>query len=138
MEWQQGPRTIAVYSSDLNLVLRLTSPSPGRSVTPYASLGVGWIWWILGNGPGTAFPAARAFYDGDDGFDLMGVGSFGLDFATPFQWGEGPLMIRLEARDGVQFESPFQPLDRNDGDFGMVHNIRIGLGMHAGFGRLRN
>lgn len=136
IDWQQGPRDIAVYTADLSLLLRLGAPSPGRSVLPYVGAGIGGVWWLLGNGPTTTFPDAGAAYSGEESFKLAVVGSAGIDFVTPLRWDTDSVIVRLEARDAVQFRSPLEPLGTDVEDFGTIHNIRISIGFHTGIGRL--
>ncbi|MGD2070948.1 MAG: hypothetical protein PVI57_19920 [Gemmatimonadota bacterium] len=138
MDWQQGPRDIAVYTADLSLLLRLGAPSPGRSLLPYVGAGIGGVWWLLGNGATTTFPDAGAAYSGEESFKLAVVGSAGIDFVTPLRWDTDPVVVRLEARDAVQLRSPLEPLGTDAEDFGMIHNIRLSIGFHTGIGRLGN
>jgi hypothetical protein len=136
LPWVQGDREIRVYMADLGLLLRPVAPAPGKSVLPFISGGVGFINWGFGDGPVTTFDAAAVTYGGEEPFDLVALAGVGIDIITPWKWGEGPLVIRLEGRDHMQFSSPFDPVNPEDGDFGMVHNASVVLGFHTGMGVL--
>jgi len=136
LDWIQGPRDIAVYTADVNLMVRLLEPSPENRVIPHLSVGGGGIWWLLGDGPTTTFGDAGVVYDGEEGVEPTGVASFGLDFLMPWEWDENPILLRFEARDVIQFDSPFDPTGADDDDFGVVHNVGITLGLHTGIGLL--
>jgi hypothetical protein len=137
LPWVQGDRKIRVYTADLDLLLRPLAPEPDRSVLPFLAGGVGFIRWGLGDGPPTVFGDAAVAYDGKEAFDLVAVAGLGLDIITPWQWGEGPLVIRLEGRDLMQFSSPFDPMNAEDSSFAMIHNPMALLGLHTGLGVLR-
>ena len=130
--WNQGPRDIWVYTADLALLIRPML----RTVSPFASLGVGTIFWDLGSGPVTAFPPAGVYYDGRDHFQPTAVAGIGLDWISPWRWGDGSLAVRLEGRDQIQFSSPFEPLDPEQGKLGLIHNIQVSLGVYTGLGVL--
>jgi hypothetical protein len=117
-------------------MLRPAAPLPGRTLLPYLSGGVGFSRWGLGSGDPTTFGAAGATYDGKESFDLLIPFSVGLDFITPWRWGEGPMVVRIEGRDHLQLKSPFDPVDPDQGDFGMIHNFGLVLGLHTGLGIL--
>jgi hypothetical protein len=136
IQWANGDREIYVYSVDLGLILRPIPPNPRLAVSPFVTGGIGVIYWSLGDGPVTSFPSAGASYPGTEEFQLMAVGGAGLDFITPWRWGEGPLVVRLEARDQIQLTSPFDPLDAEESAFGMIHHLRLNLGFHTGIGLL--
>jgi hypothetical protein len=136
LPWVQGDREIRVYTADLGLLLRPVAPGPGKSVLPFISGGVGLINWGLGDGPVTTFDAAAVTYGGEESFDLVAVAGVGIDIITPWQWGEGPLVIRLEGRDHMQLSSPFDPVNPEGGEFGRVHNASVVLGFHTGMGVL--
>ncbi len=136
LQWTQGDRSVYSYRGDASLMLRPTSPDPSRTTIPFLSLGAGVMRWRLGDGPVTSFSAAGAKYSGDERFQLAASGGLGIDFVTPWQWGEGPLIVRLEGRDYVQFSSPFKPVDPEASDFGIIHNVFISLGFHTGVGHL--
>jgi hypothetical protein len=123
--------------ADLDLLLRPVAPEPGRSVLPFFTGGVGLINWGLGDGPETTFDAAGVTYDGKEALDFTAVAGLGIDFITHWRWGEGPLIIRLEGRDHMQFSSPFDPVNPEDSAFGMVHNAMVLLGLHTGIGILQ-
>jgi hypothetical protein len=46
------------------------------------------------------------------------------------------LVIRLEARDHIQFSSPFDPVAADDPEFGLIHNAGVVIGFHTGMGIL--
>lgn len=138
LDWIQGARDIAVYTADVNLMVRLLTPSPENRVIPHLAIGAGGIWWLLGDGPTTTFADAGVVYDGQEGVEPTGVASLGLDFLMPWQWDENPILLRFEARDVVQFGSPFDPTSADDDDFGIVHNLGVTLGIHTGIGLLGN
>ena len=137
LPWVQGDRTIYSYWGDVGLLLRLAPVSPDRTVFPFLSGGVGFVFWGLGNGSTTSFPAAGAQYGGDEKFHLAGNAGLGFDIVTPWNWGEGPMLVRLEVRDLIQLSSPFDPVEAEASDFGIVHNPMISLGFHTGMGTLR-
>jgi hypothetical protein len=137
LPWVQGDREIRVYMGDLGLLLRPVAPAEGRSVLPFLAGGVGFINWGLGDGPPTTFDPAGVTYDGSQAFDFVASAGVGFDIITPWHWGEGPLVIRLEAQDYLQFSSPFDPANPDDGDLGMIHNAAVILGLHTGMGVLR-
>lgn len=134
--WTQGDRKIRLYELDLTLMLRFAPVTLDRTVSPFLSVGGGVIRWELGDGPVTSYAPAAVSYNGTESFDLIAVGSFGFDFITPWSWGEGPLIVRLEGRDLAQLKSPFDPLNADQGDFGIVHNVYVSLGVHTGIGVL--
>lgn len=136
LPWVQGDREIRVLMADVGLLLRPIAPGPTTSALPFISGGVGLIKWGLGNGPATTFDPAGVTYDGEEGLDLVATAGLGVDIVSPWQWGEGPLVIRLEARDHIQFSSPFDPSNPDDGEFGMIHNAAVVLGFHTGVGVL--
>jgi hypothetical protein len=136
LPWTQGDRVIYTYSGDLSLLLRLAAPSPGRNLLPFISGGVGFSRWGLGSGDPTTFSPAGVSYDGEESFDLLVPFSVGLDYITPWRWGEGPLVIRIEGRDHLQLTSPFDPLNPDQDDFGMIHNYGVVIGLHTGLGIL--
>ncbi|MGD8362379.1 MAG: hypothetical protein PVJ04_13215 [Gemmatimonadota bacterium] len=134
--WIQGDRDIQVYEIDVTLMLRFAPATLDRTVSPFLSLGGGVIHWGMGDGPVTSYLPAAASYDGTQNFDLIAVGGLGFDIITPWSWGDGPLIVRLEGRDHVQFNSPFDPLDADASKFGIIHNIYASLGVHTGIGVL--
>lgn len=136
--WTQGDRSVYSYRGELSLMLRLMRPDPGNMLIPFVSGGVGLIRWGLGDGPVTSFSAAGARYSGDESFQLAANAGVGFDYVTPFQWGEGPMVVRLEGRDYIQLASPFDPVDPEAGDFGIIHNLYISIGLHTGVGFLRD
>jgi hypothetical protein len=136
LPWVQGDREIRVYMADLGLLLRPVAPDPGKSVLPFVGAGVGFINWGLGDGPTTTFNPAAVTYGGKESFNLVATAGLGIDIVTPWMWGEGPLVIRLEGQDYVQFSSPFDPVNPDDAEFGIIHNIGLVLGFHTGMGIL--
>jgi hypothetical protein len=136
LPWVQGDREIRVYTADLGLMLRPMAPEAGRTVLPFISGGVGVTNWGLGDGPATTFDPAGVVYGGEEGFDLVAAAGVGFDIITPWRWGDGPLVVRLEALDHVQLSSPFEPVNPDDGDFGLIHNAAVVLGIYTGVGIL--
>jgi len=134
LPWVQDDRQIRVYTGDLNLMLRPVRPGPDKSVLPFVSGGVGIINWGLGDGPATTYEPAGVIYDGDQKWDLVASAGLGFDIVTPWSWGEGPLVVRLEAQDHIQFSSPFDPINPEDGDFSLIHNAAVVLGIYTGIG----
>lgn len=132
LPWTQGDRSVYSYRADASLMLRLGGPRPERTVIPFISAGVGIVQWGLGDGPVTTFNAAGARYSGNESFQPLGLAGLGLDYVTPFEWGEGPMIVRLEGKDHIQLASPFDPLDPEGGDFGIIHQIYLSLGLHTG------
>jgi hypothetical protein len=117
-------------------MLRPVAPGPDKSVLPFVSGGVGIINWGLGDGAPTAYEPAGVIYDGEQKWDLVAAAGLGFDIITPWSWGEGPLVVRLEAQDHIQFSSPFDPINPEDGDFGLIHNAAVVLGFYTGIGIL--
>jgi hypothetical protein len=136
LPWVQGDREIRVYMADLGVLLRPVAGAPGKSVLPFLAGGVGFIKWGLGDGPITTFDPAAAVYGGEESFHLTATAGLGFDIVTPWEWGEGPLVVRVEGRDFIQFSSPFDPVNADDGDFGLIHNASVVLGFHTGIGVL--
>jgi len=132
--WVQGDRDIRVYMADASLLLRPVTPASGGSVLPFIAGGVGFINWGLGDGAPTTFDPAGVTYGGKESFDFVATAGVGIDFLTPWSWGEGPVLVRLEARDHIQFSSPFESTNPDDGDLGMIHNAGVVLGLHTGIG----
>jgi len=73
LDWIQGARDIAVYTADVNLMVRLLTPSPENRVIPHLAIGAGGIWWLLGDGPTTTFADAGVVYDGEEGVVRLDV-----------------------------------------------------------------
>jgi hypothetical protein len=136
LDWVQGPRGIYTYAADVGVMLRPAAPIPGRTVLPFVTGGVGLIRRALGNGASTTFHSAGATYSGEESFQLVAVGGVGFDFITPWQWGEGPVIVRIEGRNHFQFASPFDPVDPEQANFGMINNVSLVLGFHTGMGML--
>ena len=134
LPWVQGDRNIKVYMGDIGLLLRPIVPDEGKNVLPFLGGGVGFIKWGLGDGPVTTFDPAGATYQGEEAFDLVATASLGIDIVTPWQWGEGPMIVRIEGRDHIQFSSPFDPANPEDPEFGMIHNAAVVIGFHTGIG----
>ena len=112
------------------------APAPDKTALPFISGGVGLINWGLGDGPATTYESAGVVYDGSQAVDFVATAGLGVDIVSPWQWGEGSLMIRVEARDHIQFSSPFDPLDSEAGELGMIHNFGFVVGFHTGIGLL--
>jgi hypothetical protein len=136
LPWEQGDREIRVYMGDIGVLLRPIVPQEGQSFLPFIGGGVGFINWGLGEGPATTYDPARATYPGDPGFDLVATASLGFDIVSPWRWGEGPLIVRIEGRDHIQFSSPFDPRDPEASEFGLIHNAAVVIGFHTGVGVL--
>ncbi len=136
LPWTQGDRKIRVFAMDLGFLLRPIASAPGKTVLPFINGGVGLINWGMGDGAPMSYNPAGANYDGDENFDFMAAVGFGLDIVSPWEWGEGPVVVRLEGRDFMQFDSPFEPTDPSDSAFGMIHNFSVVLGFHTALGSL--
>ncbi|MGD2120492.1 MAG: hypothetical protein PVJ76_02050 [Gemmatimonadota bacterium] len=134
--WEQGDREIRVYMADIGVLLRPIVPDDGQTFLPFVGGGVGFINWGLGDGPPTTYAPAGANYPGEEGFDLVATASLGFDIVTPWRWGEGMMILRIEGRDHIQFSSPFEPVNSDSSDFGMIHNAAVVLGIHTGIGLL--
>ncbi len=132
--WVQGDRAIRVFLLDLGLLLRPVAPIPNRSLLPFVAGGVGLVNWGFGSGPPTTYDPAGTTYGGDESFDLVASAGAGIDFITPWQWGEDPLVIRLEGRDHIQFSSPLESTGPDASDFGMIHHVAIVVGFHTAMG----
>lgn len=128
-------RDIGVWLLDADLLLRLAPATPNRMVSPFISAGVGVIRYKLGEGSLQSYPDAGAVYDGNDDPRLMGTAGLGFDILTALEWDRQPVGFRLEVVDHVAIDSPFHEIG---GDrFGLVHNVRVVLGVFSGFGVLR-
>ena len=136
LDWVQGTRGIYTYTADLGLMLRPAAPTPGRTLLPFVTGGVGVIRRALGNGDPTSFSSAGASYGGDEKFKLAPVAGVGFDFITPWNWDDGPVIIRIEGRNHFQLSSPFDPVNPEDANFGLINNIGVVLGFHTGMGLL--
>lgn len=136
LPWVQGDRAIRLLMADVGLLLRPVAPSAGKTVLPFLAGGIGLVSWGLGSGPMTTFDGAGATYSGDESLDLAVSAGLGFDIITPWRWGEGPLVVRIEGRDMIQLKSPFDPMNPDDSDFDMIHNAAVVLGFHTGIGIL--
>ena len=136
LPWTQGDREIRIYMADIGLLLRPIVPQNGQSLLPFIGGGVGFINWGLGDGPITTYEQAGATYPGEAGFDLVATASLGFDIVTPWHWGEGSMVLRIEGRDHIQFSSPFEPIDSDSSEFGLIHNAAVVIGFHTGIGVL--
>lgn len=134
--WVQGDRKIRVFMADLGVILRPMAPGPDKMILPFVGGGVGFMNWGFGDGAPTQYDPAGVNYSGEQSYDLIASAGLGIDFVTPWVWGEGPVVIRLEGRDYMQFDSPFDPIDSANDAFGMIHNFTVLLGFHTGMGSL--
>lgn len=127
-----GPeREIEVWLADASLLARLLPPARGRSLAPFASVGVGMIGYELGEGVPVLIPSADARYDGDSERQWAAVLGVGADFHGRFAWSDVPIGFRLELADRITRRSPFERLDGDE--YGPVHNVTLTLGV---FGRI--
>lgn len=127
-------RNLAIGLGDIGLVLRLLPVSAKPAVTPYLSVGGGFVYYGLGAGAPILFPTANARYEGGNHLEPAAAGAFGFDIPTGLHWDEDDVGIRLEVGDHVT-RSPLKPISGSD--FGLVHNMRVVLGIFAGVGSLR-
>lgn len=124
-------RDIGFWLADADLMLRLAPASPDRTVSPFISAGIGLVRYKLGDGPVQTYVPAGAVYDGNDDPRLMGAAGLGFDIITALRWDDQPVGFRLEVVDHIAKDSPFREIG---GDrFGLVHNVRIVLGVFSGF-----
>jgi hypothetical protein len=134
LPWTQGDRTIFGYLGDASLLLRFMPPDPERRASPFVSGGIGFARWGLGEGSPTTYAPAEVTYPGEEKFILAGVVGLGIDIISPWKWGEGSLIFRLELRDYIHRWSPFDPLASDAPGFGRIHQGVISLGLHTGVG----
>lgn len=133
LEWTDGRQRIGNWTAEANLLARFFAPDPERVFAPYVAAGVGGVRYGLGRGDALTLADADAYYSGRQRYRLAAQGALGLDVLSRWIFDDAPVFFRLEAADQVALESPLRRL--SDGDhFGLVHNIRFTLGLHAGLG----
>jgi hypothetical protein len=120
-------RDISSWLVGGDLLLRMLSPSPGRSVAPFIGAGVGFASYGLGRGQPVAFPDERAQYSGEDSRRFTVSGAFGFDILPSFTIFGTPSGFRLEIIDHMALDSPFTRVP--SGSFDPVHNIRVTLSL---------
>lgn len=136
--WTTGDRDVYSWSLSGQLVLRLTgAPGEERAAYPFLAAGIGGLQHRLGEGSATVFEEAGAVYAGDEKFRLIGVGSVGVDVPLPWNWSEGPMLLRLQASDQMLFNSPLEPLSDDLDGFDPVHVLQLSVGLHTGIGVIR-
>ena len=132
----RSPRDIGFWLVDASGLLRILSPEPGRRVAPFLSAGVGLTQYRLGDGNVLSYIEAGSVYDGNDAPRFTAAGGLGFDIFTGWSWDGEPIGVRIEGTDHVALESPLRELDTGD-RFGLVHNVRLTIGVFTGFGVLR-
>lgn len=136
--WTTGDRDVYSWSVSGQLVLRLAgAPGEGRAAYPFLAAGVGGLQHRLGDGPAAVFDEGAAVYAGDEKLRLIGVGSVGVDVPLPWNWSEGPMLLRLQASDQMLFNSPLEPLSDDLDEFDPVHVFQLSVGLHTGVGVIR-
>lgn len=132
----RSPRDVGFWLADASVLLRILAPEAGRRVAPFLSAGVGAVQYRLGDGDVLNYVAAASVYDGNDAARFAVNGGLGFDIMTSLSWDGEPIGIRIEGTDHVALESPFRELATGD-RYGLVHNVRVTLGVFTGFGVLR-
>lgn len=135
IDWSDGKRKVYVYSGDVDLLFRLIPPNPARPVSIFVAGGAGVMRYGLGYGPRSTFEDANARYFGSEGWKGTALAGLGFDFITPWTWGDGPIVVRIEGADVIQLRSPLKPASGH-ADFDVAHGARVTLGMHTGIGFL--
>ncbi len=125
LETTTDNRDISAWIFGADLLLRMLSPSPGRSVAPFIGAGVGYASYGLGRGQPISFPAEEATYAGEDHRRITVSGAFGIDILPSMTIFGTPSGFRLEIIDHLALDSPFSPVQGVD--FDPVHNIRVSL-----------
>ncbi len=131
-DWTQGERKIDAVSADVSVLVRALVPQQEDAfeVLPYLALGFGGIWYDLGRGDDTEYPAAGTFHDGSSVILPAAVFGGGLDVGLPVRWFGNPMRIRLEVADHYALNSPFRGL--GDGErLDAVHNLRFTVGAYS-------
>jgi hypothetical protein len=131
----EADRDVDVWMLDAAFMLRLLGPHRLNVVAPYIVGGAGLVGYGLRSDVETHIPAG-AVYDGDNDARFAPMGGIGFDILTGWRWDDEPIGIRIEATDHVMLESPFRDIETGD-RLGMIHNIRVTLGLFTGFGVLR-
>jgi hypothetical protein len=111
-----------------DLLLRLFSASPGRSVAPFIGAGAGMVSYGLGSGGAVILSPEQARYPGDTDRQFSVSGAFGIDVLPSFTILGTPSGIRIEVIDHVALKSPFTPID-SGAAFDPVHNVRVSIGL---------
>jgi hypothetical protein len=130
------PRDVGVWLADVSLLLRVLSADPENTVAPYIRGGVGLVGYGLGDGDVLNYLPAGAVYDGNDAARFSPIAGIGFDIMTGWRWDDEPIGFRIEATDHMALESPFRDFGTGE-RFGMIHNVRVTLGIFTGFGVLR-
>ncbi len=132
--WNGQDRNVNTWLGDFGLELRLLPAAPGRSVSPFLSAGPGVVVYDLGRGLPVTDEAANALYQGRQKALFAPNFGGGFDIITPWTVDFNNIVVRLQADDYVVLKSPFQPISGSD--FGLVHQLRFAIGLHAGMGTL--
>lgn len=131
----RSPRDIGFWLADASFLLRFLSAQPDRSVAPFISAGVGVVKYKLGDGDVLQYTPSGAVFDGDDKARFAVNGGIGFDIRTGWSWDGDPIWVRLEGSDNIALNSPLYELEGGD-RYGLVHNVRVTLGVYTGFGVL--
>ncbi len=126
LETPEDVRNIHAWIIGGDLLLRLASPTPGRTVAPFIAVGGGMVSYGLGRGSALSFEGAQ--YPGDTDRQWTVSGGLGFDILPDFSIFGTPSGLRLEVIDHVALKSPFEPFPSGD-DFDPVHNIRASLSL---------
>ena len=132
----RSPRDIGFWLADAAVLLRLLPAESGRGVAPFVSAGAGLVKYKLGDGDVLQYTPSAAVFDGDDRPRFAVTGGLGFDIRTGMNWDGEPIYVRLEGTDHVALNSPLRELAGGD-RYGLVHNVRVTLGVFTGFGVLR-
>lgn len=138
ISWVEGDRDVYSWSLGGLLLLRPFRPGPEpRAAYPYLGVGTGGMEYRLGEGPATAFDDAGALHAGEEEFGLVGIAALGVDVPLPWNWGEGPMLLRVEVSDHLRLDSPLEPTGPEPSEFDPVHVFGLSLGLHTGIGFIR-
>jgi hypothetical protein len=122
-------RDISTWIVDAGLVLRPLPLSEAGALSPFVTVGGGFISYGLGRtGRPVVIGDAEVRYPGDDEGQWMGMFGAGVDVTPPgLRLGGTPLGVRLEVADHVALRSPFETLE--GARLGSIHNVRFGVSL---------
>ncbi|HKJ93662.1 MAG TPA: SPOR domain-containing protein [Longimicrobiales bacterium] len=122
------PVNLNVYTADLDLMLRLLKPKPGRMFAPYIALGGGGVLYNLGSTTTTTTLGGET-YGPDPVWRPTVMGALGFDI------GPGPVALRLEMSDILDLHSPLQ--DAGGSAYGPVQHVAVSAGLSFRIGSRR-
>lgn len=114
-----------MYTSDLDLMLRLRKPGYGKLFMPYVALGAGASLYNLGS---NANNLGGETYGPDPVFRPTAFAGLGFDI------GAGPTALRFEVADLVDLASPVEQGPGPNDFYGPVHHVSATMGLSFRFG----